>query len=108
MRPLSRTGVVASLVLAVLLADGCNSATGPRLIGEGTRILFIGNSHTYVNDVPGILQALADSGLLLTKPGCARLRSQEECRGGESNPGGSANKLRKSRRKVGRKGHQEG
>jgi hypothetical protein len=30
-------------------------------VGDGTRILFIGNSLTYVNDVPGILQALADS-----------------------------------------------
>ena len=34
---------------------------GPQPIGDGTRILFIGNSLTYVNDVPGILQALADS-----------------------------------------------
>jgi hypothetical protein len=33
----------------------------PDLQGSGTRILFIGNSLTYVNDVPGILQALADS-----------------------------------------------
>ena len=37
------------------------SPVEPQLIGEGTRVLFIGNSHTYVNDVPGILQALADS-----------------------------------------------
>lgn len=51
-----------SLMFAAALAGACNGATGPQLIGEGTRILFIGNSHTYVNDVPGILQALADSG----------------------------------------------
>lgn len=50
------------MTLAAISAAACNSATGPRLIGEGTRILFVGNSHTYVNDVPGILQALADSG----------------------------------------------
>jgi hypothetical protein len=45
------------------LLSACLSGTpsGPRLIGEGTRVLFIGNSLTYVNDVPGILQALADS-----------------------------------------------
>ena len=45
------------------LLTACLSGTpaGPQLIGEGTRILFIGNSLTYVNDVPGILQALADS-----------------------------------------------
>ena len=52
--------------LTVLLAvlSGClgNTPTGTTgLVGEGTRVLFIGNSLTYVNDVPGILQALADS-----------------------------------------------
>jgi hypothetical protein len=33
----------------------------PQNIGDGRPILFIGNSHSYTNDVPGILQALADS-----------------------------------------------
>ena len=37
------------------------AAAEPKLIGEGTPVLFIGNSQTYVNDVPGIVQALADS-----------------------------------------------
>ena len=37
------------------------SPAGPQPIGDGTKVLFIGNSLTYVNDVPGILQALADS-----------------------------------------------
>ena len=47
---------------ALLVACGTNGTpAGPRLIGEGMPILFIGNSHTYVNDVPGILQALAES-----------------------------------------------
>jgi hypothetical protein len=40
---------------------GSSPAATTGLVGEGTRILFIGNSLTYVNDVPGILQALADS-----------------------------------------------
>jgi hypothetical protein len=40
---------------------GCLSATAPHLIGSGRPVLFIGNSYTYVNDVPGIVQALADS-----------------------------------------------
>lgn len=62
MRLLIRFSGIASITLAAILVEACNTATGPRLIGEGTRILFIGNSHTYVNDVPGILQALADSG----------------------------------------------
>jgi len=58
----STSRIVAAL--ALLLAAAClgtSPITGPRLIGEGKHILFIGNSHTYVNDVPGILQALADS-----------------------------------------------
>ena len=51
-------------VLLLIALSGClgTSPTGStKLVGEGTRILFIGNSLTYVNDVPGILQALADS-----------------------------------------------
>src|SRR6478672_1356008 len=40
---------------------GCLSATSPQLIGDGRPVLFIGNSYTYVNDLPGIIQALADS-----------------------------------------------
>ena len=46
---------------AALSACVSGSPAGPQALGEGTRILFIGNSLTYVNDVPGILQALADS-----------------------------------------------
>jgi len=55
--PVSR-GVLAALTLVACLGD---SISGPALIGDGTRMLFIGNSHLYVTDVPGILQALADS-----------------------------------------------
>jgi hypothetical protein len=40
------------------LGDGI---TSPQLIGEGRRILFIGNSYLYTQDIPGIVQALADS-----------------------------------------------
>jgi hypothetical protein len=43
--------------LALVLA--CGSATAPRLVGSGPAVLFIGNSYTYENDVPGIVQALA-------------------------------------------------
>jgi hypothetical protein len=42
-------------------ALGCLSTTSPRLVGDGRPVLFIGNSYTYVNDLPGIVQALADS-----------------------------------------------
>ena len=47
-----------ALLLCACLEGGL---VEPGLQGSGTRILFIGNSLTYVNDVPGILQALADS-----------------------------------------------
>jgi hypothetical protein len=48
-------------VVALLTACLSGSPAGPQPPGDGTRVLFIGNSLTYVNDVPGILQALADS-----------------------------------------------
>lgn len=54
MRSLLRSGFAA-------LAVACMSATAPRLVGTGRPVLFIGNSYTYVNDVPGMVQALADS-----------------------------------------------
>jgi hypothetical protein len=54
---LSCVGVLA------FAAFGCLSSgvTSPKLIGDGKPILFVGNSYTYVNDLPGIVQALADS-----------------------------------------------
>ncbi len=42
-------------------ALGCLSTTAPQLIGDGRPVLFIGNSYTYLHDLPGIVQALADS-----------------------------------------------
>jgi hypothetical protein len=56
-------------ILAILLFAGaggaCSSAPAgpslPSLIGEGRPVLFIGNSLTYWNDLPLIVQALADS-----------------------------------------------
>lgn len=47
-----------SLVFLLLL--GCiNTPTGPVLQGTGKPVLFIGNSHTYNRDIPGLVQALA-------------------------------------------------
>ncbi|HEY0969877.1 MAG TPA: hypothetical protein VGE02_02745 [Gemmatimonadales bacterium] len=45
------------------LSAGCQlpAPAGPRLIGEGRRALFIGNSYLYTQDIPGIVQALAAS-----------------------------------------------
>lgn len=62
---LLRVAYIAARCTALLLlgatACGSQSVSAPRLIGEGRRILFVGNSLTYVNDLPGIVQALADS-----------------------------------------------
>ena len=50
-----------ALLLALGVTACASQSTGPRSIGEGRRVLFVGNSLTYVNDLPGIVQALADS-----------------------------------------------
>jgi hypothetical protein len=50
--------LAGAAMLASCLSTG---GTAPRLIGEGRRILFIGNSYLYVQDIAGIVQALADS-----------------------------------------------
>jgi hypothetical protein len=50
--------------LALLMGSAClpeATSPSPRLIGGGRPVLFIGNSLTYVNDLPGIVQTLADS-----------------------------------------------
>jgi hypothetical protein len=44
------------LVLALI---ACTSPTGSTLRGTGKPVLFIGNSHTYNRDIPGLVQALA-------------------------------------------------
>lgn len=41
--------------------DGPTGLNEPVLIGEGRRALFIGNSYTYFADIPGLVQAMADS-----------------------------------------------
>ena len=48
---------------AAIAASSCLStpSTAPKLIGEGRLVLFIGNSYMYTMDVPGLVQALADS-----------------------------------------------
>ncbi len=46
------------------LFSGCSLATAPATVpvsGSGTRVLFIGNSYLYFNDIPGMVQSLADS-----------------------------------------------
>jgi hypothetical protein len=50
-----------ALLLGLSVAACASQSTGPRSTGEGRRVLFVGNSLTYANDLPGIVQALADS-----------------------------------------------
>jgi len=50
----------ALLALSLLPSCGTSSITGG-LSGEGRRVLFIGNSYLYTQDIPGIVQAFADS-----------------------------------------------
>ena len=50
---------MAMWVVATVALVACLGPTGPDVSGTGRRILFLGNSHTYLHDVPGILQALA-------------------------------------------------
>ena len=58
---LSRTLRLLSLI-GILGCLGADSAAGPELPArEGRPILFVGNSLTYVNDLPLIVEALADS-----------------------------------------------
>lgn len=57
-RHLRRARSVSACVVAACLSAG---TTEPQLSGTGAPILFVGNSLTYVNDVPGIVQALAAS-----------------------------------------------
>jgi hypothetical protein len=52
----------ALLIVAACLPDLEGAGlTEPVLIGEGRRALFIGNSYTYFADIPGLVQAMADS-----------------------------------------------
>ena len=52
----------ALLLLGACLGDLEGAGlTEPVLVGEGRRALFIGNSYTYYFDIPGLVQAMADS-----------------------------------------------
>jgi hypothetical protein len=57
--------VRAGLLALLIGSAGCRSTaplgSEPELIGEGRRVLFIGNSYLYAQDLAGIVQALADS-----------------------------------------------
>jgi hypothetical protein len=52
---------IAASALACLQLPVGPDPLEPHLDGEGRRALFIGNSYTYSADIPGIVQAFADS-----------------------------------------------
>ena len=57
--PLRAFAILATV--ASVASCQMSAVSSPALIGEGTRVLFIGNSYTYVNDVPGLVQAMGDA-----------------------------------------------
>ena len=62
MHLLREAGRIARLALIPALAmTNCGSQTGIEPEFEGPHILFIGNSLTYTNDLPGMLAAMIDS-----------------------------------------------
>lgn len=48
-------------LLAIAALPGCNDPTGPKLEEADTRILFIGNSLTSTNDLPGAVATIAST-----------------------------------------------
>ncbi|MEO7456821.1 MAG: hypothetical protein ABIY52_11210 [Gemmatimonadaceae bacterium] len=58
-----RSVLSAAMLFVLAMGAACQvpGIGGPSLSGSGTKILFIGNSYTYVNDVPGIVQAFGDA-----------------------------------------------
>lgn len=60
MRRVARWSALALLAGCLGDLEGAG-ITEPVLIGEGRRALFIGNSYTYYADIPGLVQAMADS-----------------------------------------------
>jgi hypothetical protein len=61
--PVNVTTRHQSMTVSLLIASAClgTAPAEPEPIGEGRRALFIGNSYLYTLDIPGIVQALADS-----------------------------------------------
>jgi hypothetical protein len=56
---------VGLALFALLATSSCNALqvtdAGFEYAGDGTRVLFVGNSYLYYNEIPGLVQALADS-----------------------------------------------
>ena len=58
----ARTSAWLLVCVALLLVAGCSGTAGPTCgAGACTRVLFLGNSFTYVNDLPSTFAQLAES-----------------------------------------------
>ena len=75
MRANLRTNLSAGLFLVAASTGGCGS-TGPGLPDDGLSVLFVGNSLTAANDLPGMVAALAGAA------GVERFRYEEVTSGG--------------------------
>jgi lysophospholipase L1-like esterase len=53
---------VATVALLAAASTACGSPSGPSLPDAEIRILFVGNSLTYENDLPGLVATVADVG----------------------------------------------
>jgi hypothetical protein len=56
-----RMHLKAFAILALAGCLGTPTAPRPKVVGEGRLVMFVGNSYLYTQDIPGIVQALADS-----------------------------------------------
>ena len=61
--------ILLLLVILVALSGCAHEPTCTDNSGVSTRVLFIGNSYTYVNDLPGVFKQLACSGQHLVEIG---------------------------------------
>jgi hypothetical protein len=95
MRAHIRTTCSAGLFLLAAATAGCGS-TAPGLPDDGLSVLFVGNSLTAANDLPGMVAALAEAA------GVERFRYQEVTLGGSSledhwNDGGAVEAIEEAR-----------
>jgi hypothetical protein len=85
------------LGFAVLASAACNGSQGPAgpKTGPAKRVMFVGNSYTYFNNLPAIVQALAKAGgrsleIVMFAPGGWKLKDHWE-------KGGARQALREGR-----------
>lgn len=60
-----RASIIRTIVLGTVLFSGCSLSSPTDLpvqvVGTGSHLLWVGNSYLYYNDIPEMMQTLADS-----------------------------------------------